>query len=155
MEPCQPQWQPIRHSERGELTTVQAADILHVSRPFLIKLLEEGQIPYHKVGKHRRIQVEDVMNYKHSINQQREAVLDQLAADAQEQDMGTTNMSQFTALLDANVLYLAPIEIFYCNWQLKICFGQNRPPIFIVNGSKRCLRMNPAEIVPHWSARAC
>jgi excisionase family DNA binding protein len=74
--------------EDAELTTVQAADILHVSRPFLIKLLEEGQIPYRKVGKHRRIRVEDVMNYKRSIDQQREAVLDQLVADAQEQEMG-------------------------------------------------------------------
>jgi excisionase family DNA binding protein len=74
--------------EDAELTTVQAADILHVSRPFLIKLLEEGQIPYRRVGKHRRIRMEDVMNYKRAIDEQREAVLDQLVADAQEQDMG-------------------------------------------------------------------
>ena len=74
--------------EDAELTTVQAADILHVSRPFLIKLLEAGQIPYRKVGKHRRVRMEDVMNYKWAIDQQREAVLDQLVADAQEQDMG-------------------------------------------------------------------
>ncbi len=74
--------------EDAELTTVQAADILHMSRPFLIKLLEEGQIPYRKVGKHRRIRMEDVMNYKRAIDQEREAVLDQLVADAQEQDMG-------------------------------------------------------------------
>jgi excisionase family DNA binding protein len=74
--------------EDAELTTVQAADILHVSRPFLIKLLDEGKIPYRRVGKHRRIRMEDVMNYKRTIDQQREAVLDQLVADAQEQDMG-------------------------------------------------------------------
>lgn len=74
--------------EDAELTTVQAADILQVSRPFLIKLLDEGQIPYRKVGKHRRIRMEDVMNYKRTIDQEREAVLDQLVADAQEQDMG-------------------------------------------------------------------
>jgi len=74
--------------EDAELTTVQAADILHVSRPFLIKLLEAGQIPYRRVGKHRRIRMEDVMNYKRAIDQQREAVLDQLVAEAQEQDMG-------------------------------------------------------------------
>jgi excisionase family DNA binding protein len=74
--------------EDAELTTVQAADILHVSRPFLIKLLEEGQIPYRKVGKHRRIRMEDVLNYKRGIDQEREAVLDQLVEDAQEQDMG-------------------------------------------------------------------
>jgi excisionase family DNA binding protein len=74
--------------EDAELTTVQAADILQVSRPFLIKLLEEGQIPYRKVGKHRRIRMEDVMNYKQAIDQEREAVLDRLVEDAQEQDMG-------------------------------------------------------------------
>jgi excisionase family DNA binding protein len=74
--------------ENVELTTMQAAEILHVSRPFLIKQLENGQLPYRKVGKHRRIRMEDVMNYKLAIDQQREAVLDQLAADAQEQNMG-------------------------------------------------------------------
>jgi len=72
----------------AEMTTVQAADILHVSRPFLIKLLDEGQIPYRRVGKHRRIRIEDVMNYKRTIDQQREAVLDQLVVKAQEEDMG-------------------------------------------------------------------
>lgn len=74
--------------EDAELTTVQAADILHVSRPFLIKLLEAGQIPYRRVGKHRRIRMEDVMNYKQAIDQEREAVLNRLVEDAQEQDMG-------------------------------------------------------------------
>jgi excisionase family DNA binding protein len=72
----------------AELTTVQSAEILNVSRPYLIKLLEEGQIPYRKVGKHRRIRMEDIMNYKRAIDKRREAVLDQLAAEAQEQDLG-------------------------------------------------------------------
>lgn len=67
---------------------MQASDILNVSRPFLIKLLEDGQIPYRKVGKHRRIRMEDVMNYKQAIDRERESVLDQLVADAQEQGMG-------------------------------------------------------------------
>ncbi|MCB1507893.1 MAG: helix-turn-helix domain-containing protein [Hyphomicrobiaceae bacterium] len=74
--------------ENAELTTVQAADVLNVSRPFLIKLLDEGRIPHHKVGKHRRIRMEDVMAYKADIDRKREAVLDLLAAEAQEQDMG-------------------------------------------------------------------
>ncbi len=74
--------------ENVELSTAQAADILHVSRPFLIKLLEEGQIPFRRVGKHRRIRMEDVMNYKRAIDHQREAVLDQLVAEVQEQNMG-------------------------------------------------------------------
>ncbi len=71
-----------------ELTTVQAADVLNVSRPFLIKLLEEKKIPYRMVGKHRRIRMEDVMAYKGAIDQEREVVLDQLIADAQDQEMG-------------------------------------------------------------------
>jgi len=74
--------------ENAELSTVQAAEVLNVSRPFLIKLLEDGSIPHRKVGKHRRVRMEDVMSYKAAIDSEREAVLEQLAADAQEQDMG-------------------------------------------------------------------
>lgn len=71
-----------------ELTTAQAAEVLKVSRPFVIKLLEDGHIPFRKVGKHRRIRIEDVLDYKRKIDQRREEVLDQLVADAQEQHMG-------------------------------------------------------------------
>jgi len=74
--------------ENTELTTVQAAEVLNVSRPFLIGLLEEGQIPFRKVGRHRRIRMEDIMAYKMVIDRKREAVLDQLVAEAQEQGMG-------------------------------------------------------------------
>jgi excisionase family DNA binding protein len=74
--------------ENAELTTVQAASILNVSRPYLIKLLAAGALPHRKVGKHRRILMEDVMTYKNRIDKEREAVLDQLVADAQENDMG-------------------------------------------------------------------
>lgn len=74
--------------ENAELTTVQAADVLNVSRPFIIGLLEKGRIPFRKVGKHRRIRMEDVMSYKLAVDRERESVLDQLAADAQTQGMG-------------------------------------------------------------------
>lgn len=74
--------------DNAELTTVEAADVLNVSRPYLIKLLTEGALPHRKVGKHRRIRMEDVMAYKSLIDREREAVLDRLAADAQENDMG-------------------------------------------------------------------
>lgn len=74
--------------ENAELTTVQAAGVLNVSRPYLIKLLEENVIPYRKVGKHRRIRMEDVMAYKACIDREREAVLDQLTLEAQQNNMG-------------------------------------------------------------------
>ncbi len=74
--------------ENAELTTVQAAEFLNVSRPFLIRLLNENFIPHRKVGKHRRVRMEDVIAYKARIDQVREAVLDQLARDAQELGLG-------------------------------------------------------------------
>ena len=74
--------------ESAELTSVQAADVLNVSRPFLIKLLDQKAIPHRKVGKHRRIRVEDVMAYKNAVDREREQVLEQLASEAQAEDMG-------------------------------------------------------------------
>jgi excisionase family DNA binding protein len=74
--------------ENAELTTVEAAEVLNVSRPFLIRLLEEGAIPFRKVGKHRRIRMDDVMAYKEDIDRKREEALDELTRLAQEHDMG-------------------------------------------------------------------
>ena len=74
--------------DSAELTTIQAADILNVSRPFLIKLLDQKAIPHRKVGKHRRIRMEDVMAYKNAIDRERQQVLDQLAQEGQAHDMG-------------------------------------------------------------------
>ena len=74
--------------ENAELTTVEAARILNVSRPFLIKLLEDKVIPYRLVGKHRRILIDDVIAYKQRIDAERENVLAQLTAEAQKNDMG-------------------------------------------------------------------
>ncbi len=72
----------------AELTTKQAADILGVSRPFLIRLLEEGVIPFRKVGTHRRVYFEDVQAYKKQVTDERESTLQQLVEDAQSLDMG-------------------------------------------------------------------
>jgi excisionase family DNA binding protein len=74
--------------ENAELTTVEAARILNVSRPYLIKLLEEKIIPHRLVGKHRRILIDDVIAYKQRIDAERENVLAQLTAEAQENEMG-------------------------------------------------------------------
>ena len=74
--------------ENAELTTVEAANILNVSRPYLIKLLDEGAIHHRLVGKHRRILIDDVMAYKQRIDAAREEVLTELTAEAQENGMG-------------------------------------------------------------------
>ena len=68
----------------AELTTQEAADLLNVSRPFLIKQIELGEISHHKVGKHRRIHVTDVMAYKERIDFATNRGLDEMVAISQE-----------------------------------------------------------------------
>ncbi len=74
--------------EIAELTTQQAADIFNVSRPFLISLVDDGKIPYRKVGKHRRIRCDDLMAYKQEIDRKRLQTLSELANEAQELNLG-------------------------------------------------------------------
>jgi excisionase family DNA binding protein len=75
-------------SMKQELTTQEAADILQVSRPYLVELLESGEIPYRKVGSRRRVLTADVINYKNRIDTARMETLAELSAQAQELNMG-------------------------------------------------------------------
>jgi excisionase family DNA binding protein len=70
----------------AELTTQQAADMLNVSRPFLIGLLEAGEIDYRKVGKHRRVKAASLLDYMRHDDQRRRQAADELTALTQ--DMG-------------------------------------------------------------------
>lgn len=67
-----------------ELTTQEAAELLRISRPSVIRLLEDGTIPFHKVGTHRRIDVEDILAYRAKRNEQRRAALRELTEISEE-----------------------------------------------------------------------
>lgn len=72
----------------SEVSTQQASEMLNVSRPHLIKLLETKKMPFYKVGSHRRILLKDVLDYKEQHAKQREAQLDFLSHQAQELKLG-------------------------------------------------------------------
>jgi excisionase family DNA binding protein len=80
---------------KAELTTVEAAEMLNVSRTFLIELLEKGEIPFRKVGTKRRIRTDDVMAYKQDIDRKRDAVLGELVRESE-----TSGLYGHKAVLD-------------------------------------------------------
>ncbi|WP_372372468.1 helix-turn-helix domain-containing protein [Alcaligenes faecalis] len=71
----------------AELTTQEAADLLNVSRPHMVKLLEDGELPFHRTGKHRRIRLDDLMRFKETREKDSEKAMEELSDQAQRLGM--------------------------------------------------------------------
>jgi len=72
----------------AELTTQEAADLLNMSRPTFIKLLDEGSLPHTRSGNRRKVAFVDVMSYKQSLDEKRQGALDELSSLDQELGLG-------------------------------------------------------------------
>lgn len=70
-----------------EVTTQHAADILNVSRPTLVKMIEEGKIPFDRVGRHRRLRLRDVLAYREARSKARMEAFDQLMQEEADLDL--------------------------------------------------------------------
>jgi excisionase family DNA binding protein len=70
--------------EKQEFSTVEAANYLNVSRPFVIKEIEKGNLPHRMVGTHRRVPFEELAKYAARMDGKRNEALDKMAANARE-----------------------------------------------------------------------
>lgn len=87
-----------------EMTTQQAADFLNVSRPYLIKLLEQGEIPYSKVGSHRRVGSKELIAYKAQRNAERRQHLSNLTSFLEEEGFYDEDKGSPSSSIDAIVI---------------------------------------------------
>jgi excisionase family DNA binding protein len=87
----------VPHTQR--LTTQEAADFLGVSRPTLVKLLEEGKIPYEQPGRHRRVLFTDVLAYRERLGDERRAALEQMTREASEAGLYGDTAEDYAAAL--------------------------------------------------------
>ncbi|AZF12543.1 Excisionase domain protein [Pseudomonas sp. R2-37-08W] len=72
----------------AELTSQEAADLLNVSRPHLVKMLEEGAIPFTKTGRHRRIRFSDLMAFKQRRDEESQEAMEELVRQTRELGLG-------------------------------------------------------------------
>jgi len=82
-----------------QLTTQQAADLLGVSRPTLVKFLEAGRIPYETPGRHRRLRLRDVLAFQLARRVEQRKALTDLAQEAEDLDLYATPPETFEAAL--------------------------------------------------------
>ena len=73
--------------QEAEISTQQAAELLGVSRPYFVKLLEQGGIPYRKVGEQRRVHYNDLLAYRQAYQHKATAALDEMTAEAQKMNL--------------------------------------------------------------------
>jgi len=81
----------------SDMTTNEAADYLNVSRPYLIKLLNEGKLPFHLVGTHKRVYFQDIKRYKEEQKARSYALLEELQAETQALNVGAEQTLRFAS----------------------------------------------------------